>query len=285
MSGAEVRVAPNPLGSIASGWRFAGSWVALVAVLAACPGCRRQGGRGVNLVGSTSIQPFAELLAEEFHHVQPQANVPEVQGGGSTAGIQALRSGIADIGMCSRALKPEEAAELRPIVIARDGLAVIVHRSNPVGALSLLQVRGIFSGQITNWRDVGGRDMPVRPIVREEGSGTREAFMHSVMGKSRVSRKALVQESNGSVKELVHNDPGAVGFMSLGLVGHEVKAVAVDGVPPTPEAVTAGRYPLARPFLFVVKGDVRPEMQAFIDFALSAQGQKLLESEGLVRAR
>lgn len=246
-------------------------------------GCRDRRHRAVNVIGSTSIQPFAEFLAEEFCKARLGRNV-DVQGGGSTAGLQALASGIADIAMCSRSLTDEEAALFTPITIARDGLAVVVHPENPVNELTLQQIRQLFSGKMSNWKDVGGRDVPVRLIMREEGSGTREAFTSLAMAKARVSRKALVQESNGAVKELVRHDPAAVGYMSLGLVGHELKALSVDGVTPTVEEVQAGRYRLSRPFLFVVKPASRQEAREYVDFVLSDEGQRLLEMEGLVRA-
>ena len=251
-----------------------------------CNGCRDLKNQPVSVIGSTSIQPFAELLAEEYQKTAPARNV-DVQGGGSTAGIQALADGIADIGMCSRALNEEEKTRFTPIEIARDGLAVVVHKSNSVDNLTKQQIQMLFSGRIKNWKELGGRDMPVRLIMREEGSGTREAFINLVMKKDPVSRKALVQESNGAVKELVRYDPAAVGYMSLGLVGTELKSLAVEDVNPSAEQVSLGRYQLSRPFLFVLKTDTqpRPEAREFIDFVLSDQGQKILESEGLVRVK
>ncbi len=257
----------------------------VVLALTALGGCRSQKQRTVNLVGSTSVQPFAELLAQEYQSRHPELNV-EVQGGGSTAGIQALENGIAEIGMSSRSLtEAEKAKGLVPIAIARDGLAIVVHPSNGVTGLSRQQIQSIFSGLITNWRQVGGSDMPIRPITREEGSGTREEFIKRVMGKVRVSRGALVQESNGAVKELVRGDPGAIGYMSLGLVGGELKVLAVDGVEPSVEGIAQGKYPLAREFLFVRHGELSSDAQAFVDFVLSDDAQHLLESEGLVRTK
>jgi phosphate transport system substrate-binding protein len=264
-------------------------WVLLAVILIAaavvlCTGwC---GGRvpAINAIGSTSIQPFAEMLAEEFNARNP-ANPVDVQGGGSTAGLQAAANGIADIGMCSRALKAEESGQFQAVTIARDGLAIVVHLRNPVDNLTLEQVRGIFAGEIINWRQVGGKDRPIRLITREEGSGTREAFQKLVMHKTRISRRALTQESNGAVKELVRHDPCAIGYMSLGLVGGELKAVHVDGVEPTAREVVALRYPLVRPFLFVTKGPPSPRAEAFIDFVLSPDGQAMLAKEGLVGAR
>jgi len=238
----------------------------------------------LNVIGSTSIQPFAEMLAQKFNESGP-GFVVDVQGGGSTAGLQAASSGVADVGMCSRALKAEESGLFTPVVIARDGLAIVVHPSNPVKDLSLRDAERIFAGDITRWNRVGGPDRPIRLITREEGSGTREAFQKLVMRKARISRKALTQESNGAVKELVRNDPCAVGYMSLGLVGQELKALTVDGVPPTAEEVTAGRYPLVRPFLFVTQGPPSPNAQRFIAFVLSPEGQRMLAKEGLVAAK
>lgn len=246
--------------------------------------CRDRTATPVNVVGSTSVQPFAELLAGEFVKGAATRNV-DVQGGGSTAGLQALANGIADIAMCSRSLTKEEAAVFTAITIARDGLAIIVHPSNSMGGLTRQQVERLFSGDVRNWREIGGKDMPVRLIMREEGSGTREAFANLAMGSSRVSRKALVQESNGAVKELVRHDPAAIGYISLGLVGEGIKAVGIDGVHPSPHEVRTGQYKLSRAFLFVVRTDLRPQAQEFIDFVLSEPSQHLLEVEGLVRAQ
>jgi len=274
-------------------------------------GWGRGGGKPVVCVGSTSVQPFAEMLAEEYCRkpTAPPWGV-DVQGGGSTAGIQAVLEGIAEIGMCSRSLKPQEAAELTGIPIAMDGLAIVVNKSNSVGALTLSQIRGIFAGEITRWNQVGGADEPIYLITREEGSGTREAFVKLVMehkdAKSatasqpapaaalpagganhpvRISRKAMTQESNGAVKELIRHNGGAIGYMSLGLVRQELKIVAVDGVYPTAQEVLTKRYPLMRPFLFVVRGTVSPATQGFIDYVLSEEGQHVLEKEGLVSIR
>ena len=123
-------------------------------------GCRQDQRKTVKVMGSTSIQPFAEELGREFETRRPDRKV-QVEGGGSTAGIQALADGLADIGMCSRNLRPEEASRFTPLLIARDGLAIIVHPSNPVDDLSLEQLRQVFAGNITNWKEVGGQDAPV----------------------------------------------------------------------------------------------------------------------------
>lgn len=263
-------------------WR---TWIAagFACLAALCLGCGGSKAGGVIVVGSTSVQPMAEMLAQEFDRQNPDAHV-EVQGGGSTAGIQALANGIADIGMCSRSLKPNETG-FTPITIARDGLVVVVHLTNRVNGLSRQQVREVFEGKVRNWREVGGDDREITLVTREEGSGTREAFEHLVMGKARIARTALTQESNGTVRELVKHDPGAVGYMSLGLVHGEVKALRIDGVAPTAEEVIAGRYPLVRPFLFLVKGAPCEAAEKFIEYVLSPPAQAMLEEEGLVRVK
>jgi phosphate transport system substrate-binding protein len=252
-------------------------------------GGRNARSKALNCVGSTSIQPLAELLAEEYARHHPQT-VIDVQGGGSTVGLQAIKEKIADIGMCSRSLKAEEAATCRGIPIAIDGLAIVVHPSNSVSNLERHQIRDIFAGHITGWKQVGGPDRPIDLITREEGSGTREAFVKMVMetgheNSVRISRKAMTQESNGAVKELVKHNPAAIGYMSLGLVHDELKILSVDGIHPTLQTVRDKRYSLVRPFLFVVRGSPSPVAQAFIDYVLSAEGQRILEKEGYVSAQ
>ena len=138
-----------------------------IALLVFATGCGDTQARAVNVVGSTSIQPFAELLAQEYDARHPGETV-EVQGGGSTAGLQTVTNGLADIGMCSRGLTPEESQQFQATVIARDGLAIVINRKNPVDSLTTAQLRELFSGTITNWSAVGGHDGPVRPITREE---------------------------------------------------------------------------------------------------------------------
>jgi phosphate transport system substrate-binding protein len=241
-------------------------------------------GESLNVIGSSSVQPFAEMLSDTFNERNGDFQV-HIQGGGSTVGVQATREGTAHIGMCSRSLKKDEALEFKPITIARDGLAIVIHPSNPVDNLTIAQVRDIFSGKITNWKDLGWKDGKITAVVREESSGTREAFMKLVMDKAKVTRKAISQDSNGAIKELVRADPHSIGFMSLGLVTRELKAVKIDGVPATNEGVLAGKYPLVRPFLFVTKGDPNDRARKFIEFVLSDEGQKMLETEGLVRAK
>jgi len=257
----------------------------LFLLIWSCAGCSRGSVRALNVLGSTSVAPFAEKLAQEYQAKYPDRNIVNVQGGGSTQGVVSAENGLAEIGTCSRELKPEEKEQLTPILIARDGLAIIVNNANPLTNLTVDQIRDLFSGRITNWKDVGGPDKRVVLISREEGSGTRESFKELVMNGRKISPKALFQPSNVSVKELVSRNSRAIGYMSLGLVGTEVKALQMDGIAPTASNVLNGTYKLCRPFLFVTRGVPTPEAQQFINYVLSPEGQTILQKDGLVQAQ
>ena len=234
----------------------------------------------VIIAGSTSVQPYAEVLAEEYELLYPGCEI-DIQGGGSAAGITAAESGTADIGMSSRDLNEKEQG-LWSVEIAKDGLSIIVHPDNPIQNLSIDQVRDIYSAKITNWSELGGLNAKIHIIAREEGSGTRSAFESLVMGKEKITPKAIVQDSNGAVRQLVSDDINFIGFISLGLVDRSVKSLTLEGVSPTRENVINGSYSLYRPFLFVINGEPARLAKQFIDFTLSPEGQKILTHEGLV---
>jgi phosphate transport system substrate-binding protein len=262
--------------------RAGGIFLTLILLVAA-PGCRGKANtasHAICVAGSTSVQPFAEKLAETYMHEHPGVRI-DVQGGGSSAGIYAAQQGAADLGASSRELVKAEKA-LHEIPIAWDGIAVIVHPSNPLTDLTLEQLRQIFQGRITDWRAVGSPAHAIDLISREEGSGTREAFELLVMGKIEVSPGALVQDSNGSVREIVAGDPHSLGYISAGLVDERVKAVAIDGILPTRENIKTQKYKLVRRFLLVGREIPAGQCLDFVSFILSPQGQRLLEAEGLV---
>lgn len=259
----------------------------LAAVLAATMllsgGCRKKEGKSeLILAGSTSVQPFVEMVAEKYMEELPEMRVI-VQGGGSTAGVQAVREGAAAIGMSSRCLTAQE-TDLTPITLARDGIAVIVHPSNGVGNLTVEQVREIFGGRIRDWKEVGGKPGRIWLVTREEGSGTRGAFKELVMHKTQIVPEAIVQDSNGSVRAVIADFPMGIGYVSLGLVDETVKALRIDGVVASRDNVKNKSYRLVRPFLFLVKGEPQAQAKQFIDFVLSERGQKLLEEESLIGA-
>ena len=247
------------------------------------PACEKQAGSRVILAGSTSVQPYAEILAEEYFGHYGGTEV-DVQGGGSSAGITAVQTGTADIGMSSRSLKESE-QDLIAIEIAKDGLVIIVHPSNPVSNLTLQQLRDVYTKDISNWSELGGNDAKIHIITREDGSGTRSAFEELVMAGSKISPRAIVQDSNGAVCQFVSDDPNAIGFVSLGMVEHgtrPIKALRLDGIYPTPESVMDGSYTLTRPFLFVLLEEPTGDTKDFIDFVLSEPGKTILRAEGLI---
>lgn len=242
--------------------------------------CSRSSGSATIVAGSTSVQPYAEVLAEEYMILNPEAEI-DIQGGGSSAGITAAETHSADIGMSSRALKEEE-MNLTYVEIAKDGLVLIVNPKNPIQDLTIEQVRDIYTAAITDWSQLGGNKSRINLITREEGSGTRSAFTELVMGEAEITPKAIVQDSNGAVRQLVADDPNAIGFISLGLVNDRVKALHLDSIEASRENIINGSYTLSRPFLFVTNGEPTGEAKKFIDFTLSLEGQKLLSNEGLI---
>jgi len=252
----------------------------IVASLSACTTAAdepvRKGGV-ITLAGSTSLQPFAEQWAEVYH-----GGRIIVQAGGSTAGIKAAEDGTADIGMSSRSLQPAEMAGLTQTVVARDGIAVIVHAANPVRRLTLLQLRRIYAGEIRNWRTVGGADATITVITREDGSGTRDAFQQFVMGEgNEIATSALVTAYSGGLRKMVSQDPGAIGYVTFSQLNTRIHVVAIDGVMPSEPAIASGAYRLQRPFLFLTRGAPTGAAKAFITFVLSDAGQRLARAQGL----
>jgi phosphate transport system substrate-binding protein len=258
-------------------------------------GCSRASKTAITVAGSTSVEPFAELLAEHYMAIHPGTEI-SVQGGGSSAGVRACQNKICAIGMSSRELYPAETS-LVEIPVALDAIALIVNAQNLVRELTLQQARDVFAGRIRNWQELGGPNRRITAITREEGSGTRASFEEMVMAAGVPKNKkgkvepvafaadALVQDSNGAVREIVASDPAAIGYISSGLVDERVAAVALEGATPTEAAIRSGKYPVVRRFLFLTNGEATGTAKAFIEYVLSDSGQKALAEEGLTRVR
>jgi phosphate transport system substrate-binding protein len=234
----------------------------------------------ITVAGSTSIMPFSEKLAEHFMMEQPDITV-DVQGGGSSAGIQACINKTVDIGMSSRDLKGDEKM-LTETAICHDGIAIVVHPKNPIKNVGIARIRDIYAGTITNWKQLGWIDRQIDSVTREEGSGTRGAFEELVMGGAEISDRIMVQDSNGSVREVVATDPYAIGYISLGVVSSRVKVLSVGGVMPTTQNILAKRYRIVRPFLYLSNGELTATAKLFVDYVLSREGQSILRKEGLI---
>lgn len=246
----------------------------LIAVASLASGCSGHGGREEVVVsGSTTLLPIAEVAGEMYGESHPGVSIL-VSGMGSSAGIESVSTGSSDIGTSSRELKEaEEALGLADTPVAYDAIAVIVNPDNPVRHLTTQEVRSIFAGEITNWSEVGGQDLEIGLVNRDEASGTREAFSKIVMGDSRFDRGAVILPGTGQVRAVVSEVKGAVGYISLGFVTDEVRAVAIDNVEPSEAAVVAGTYPIQRVLHFFTRGEVSELATAYIDYVLSPRIQ------------
>lgn len=232
--------------------------------------------------GSTSVESVIGILTEAFKEIQPNVDVT-YDPTGSGAGITGASEGTLDIGLSSRALKDDEAETLDATVFALDGIAIVVNNENTVEDLSLEQIKGLATGEITNWNEVGGPDAPVVLVGREAGSGTRDGF-ESIVDVEDACVYEQELTSTGAVLAAVAANPNAFGYASLSAVDDQVKAVTVDGVEASEATVQDGTYTIQRPFVFVTKkGETLSDAaQAFIDFAISGDADDLIAQAGAV---
>ncbi len=239
----------------------------------------------IGVAGSTTVQPLAEALAEAFMAKNPEVRI-DIQGGGSSVGVKSAGEGTVDIGTVSREVKDSELQEfpdLQIFTIARDGIALVVHPEVPVDDLSLEQARDIFAGVIVNWSEVGGPDVPIVVVSREEGSGTRAAFEELVMGEDApIVDTAILQPSNGAVRTTVSTTPNSIGYLSFGYLDASVKVLSVGGVAATEEHVLNGRYPVSRPLNMLTNGAPSGLAKAWLDFILGPEGQAIVADEGYI---
>ena len=239
----------------------------------------------VTVSGSTSVGPLMEKEAERFKEENSGTNV-EINQIGSSAGIKDAINGTVEIGMSSRDLKEEEIASgLVEVKIAFDGMAVITSKNNKIESLTLKQIRDIYTGKITNWKEVGGRDSQIVVVSREDGSGTRDAFQEIVGYTSEeLFKEAIIGDGSGNIKTTVAGNDHAIGFISFEYIDDSVNAVKIDDISPTGENVKIGKYKLSRPFLLVYKEEnLKENGNKLIDFILSEEGQNIVEESGLIR--
>ena len=263
----------------------------LLSITAACgnseeseSGSSSKSTQTISISGSTSVGPLAEKLAaaytEENQHVKIEVNQI-----GSSAGITNAISGVSEIGMSSRDLKEEEKSEgLTETIIAYDGIVVVTHPSNKVDDLTLEQVKQIFTGEVTNWKELGGEDMEIVVVSREDGSGSRDAFQEIVgYSSGELVREAIIASGNGNIKTTVATNKHAVGFISFEYIDDTVSTVKINGVESTADNVLNNTYSLSRPFLFVHKEEqLSEEGQKFIDYILSKDGQAIVAETGAI---
>ena len=241
----------------------------------------------ITLAGSTSMEKFANALAESFMEVYPDVTV-QAEFTGSSAGIEAVLAGQCDIGDSSRSLKDEEKAKgAVENIVAIDGIAVVTDPANTASDLTKDQLSGIYTGEITNWNEVGGDDMPIVVVGREAGSGTRGAF-EELLKIEDACKYANELDSTGAVMAKVASTPGAIGYVSLDVVDDSVKALSLEGVEATEENIKAGDYFLSRPFVMTTKGEISEQndlVKALFDYVYSEAGDELVKSGGLITAK
>ena len=273
----------------------------LVLMVVSCclGGCKRSEKRDLQIKGSDTMVNAAQKVSEEFMKINPDIFVA-VTGGGSGVGIASLISGTCDVATASREMKPQEieAAKKRggdpkEIIVAYDGIAVIVNLKNPVEHLTLNDLRRIFTGEAKNWKDFGGKDLPIVLLSREVSSGTHIYFKEEVIrgGKkdstAEFSSDALLLTSSQTIVEEVANNESAIGYFGMGYISDRTKTVEVgidnkDFYSPDIQHVLNKKYPLSRPLYFYVNGEPTGVLKQFIDFTLSHQGQQQFAETGFV---
>ena len=258
-------------------------FVAAVLMCTAMVGCSKS--ESVATDGSTSMSKVIESLSEAFGEetgIEVTYNAT-----GSGAGIEAVLAGRCDIGLSSRDLKEEEKENgLEGTILAYDGIAIIVHPDNPVTDLSIETIAKIYTGEITNWKDVGGNDGEIVLIGREANSGTRDGF-ESITGTEDKCKYRQECTSTGDVITAVSSNPNAIGYASLASVKDSVKAVSVDEVAPSEATVKDGSYAVQRPFVLVTKKDTKlsENAQKFFDYITSEDANEVISGAGVVPAK
>ncbi len=242
----------------------------------------------ITLEGSTTLLPITQRAAEVYMRINPGKEVV-VKGGGSGIGITSLIDGICDIANASRAIKEKElnlarkkGREIKGTVIAMDGLAIIVHPSNPLENITKEILQKIYTGKIKNWKEIGGKDMKIIVVSRDSSSGTFEFFTEFVLDKKRTIPSAIMQASNQGVLNFVAQTPAAIGYVGHGYVSERVKVLKFEGVEATVENVLKNKYKLARPLYMYTISNPSKEVIDFINFVRSPQGQKIVEEEGFI---
>lgn len=246
--------------------------------------------RQLTLDGSTTVGPIAKAFAEYYMNLHKDVNIT-VSESGSGNGAKSLVNGACDVATMSRPMKLNEAEaaiekgiQPCPHVVALDGIAMVVHPSNPVNGLTLDQVRQIYLGRITNWRQVGGPNMPIVVVTRDTNSGTFESFEKLVMNREKITQAAETVGSNGAARTRTATTRGVIAFIGLGYVNRAVKALEINGVFPEQVTVATGEYPISRPLYMYTNG--YPKLgsltHAFITLHLTEKGQEIVESIGFV---
>lgn len=256
--------------------------IAAVLAMGTMTGCGNSSQKTVSTDGSTSMEKVIGYLSEAYMEKYADVKVT-YNPTGSGAGIQAVQEERCDIGLASRNLKNEEKADLNETIVAIDGIAVIVNPENPVADLTVEQIAQVYTGEVTNWQEVGGDDAPIVCIGREAASGTRDGF-ESITGTADSCKYAQELTSTGDVVQTVSSNPNAIGYASLASVSDKVQTISVEGVMPSDETILSGDYKIQRNFVLVTKKDkeLTGSAKEFFDFCMSSEADEYITKAGAV---
>lgn len=236
----------------------------------------------INIAGGTAHIPVMKKAAKDIMRYNPDVKIT-IAGGGSGVGAQQVAKGLVDIGNTGRPLKESEASQgLVSFPFAIDGVAVIINPKNQVANLTSENVIAIYSGKITNWKELGGQDQTINLFTRDEASGTRDVFVEKLLNNSPVASSANVVASNGAMKTAVSNDANAIGYCSVGYMDDTVKAPQLNGVTPDKQSCVDGTYPVVRKLFMNTKGEPTGLTKALIEFIQGPQGAKHIISSGYI---
>ncbi len=237
----------------------------------------------LDIAGGTAHIPVMNAAAKDIMRAYPDVRIT-VAGGGSGVGVQKAGEGLAGIGNTGRALSDDEVAKygLVSFPFAIDGVAVVVNPANPVGELSTDQVRAVFAGTVTNWKELGGADAPIVLYTRDEASGTREVFWKKLLAKGAIAASANVVASNGAMKTAVAGDQAGIGYVSIGHIDETVKAPLLDGTAPSQDNAKSGAYKVVRKLYMNTKGEPTGLAKAFIDYVLGPEGAAHISASGYI---
>lgn len=247
-----------------------------------------QKGNQITCSGSTTVLPVAQAGAEAYMDKHPGVNI-SVRGGGSGVGIAALQNGTVDIANSSRPIKSKDISTakskgINPIgyAVANDGIAMVVHRTNGVKDITIAQIKGIYTGKIKNWKELGGPSLPIVVVSRDVASGTFEVFNEKALGGAKVDPSAQLLASNNAVVTTVASTPGAIGYAGLGYITDDVKVLTVEKIMPSESTIKSGTYKISRKLYMYTNGKATGEIGKFIAFIQSAEGQAIVRKQGFI---